>query len=153
MFFSLSNNVLPYNRVCEQEDLVNSSNLQSILLKVLRSSNRSSLNVGQWRRKCEVLRYRHMFKTFIIIIIENITWKILTNFRYCFWRPKKKFEFWMVGSKLFHSMIVEEIREPLKKMCLILKEKMLSMFLLAYAWVFSGICLKSYWVLLFLQIL
>ena len=47
MFFSLSNNVLPYNRVCEQEDLVNSSNLQSILLKVLRSSYRSSLNVGQ----------------------------------------------------------------------------------------------------------
>ena len=59
----------------------------------------------------------------------------------------------MVGSKLFHSMIVEETREFLKKMCLILKEKMLSMFLLAYAWVFSGICLKRYWVLLFLQIL
>ena len=91
MFFSLSNNVLPYNRVCEQEDLVNSSNLQSILLKVLRSSYRSSLNVGQWKRKCEVLRYRDMFKTFIIIIIEIITWEILINFRILFLKTKKKF--------------------------------------------------------------
>ena len=91
MFFSLSNNVLPYNRVCEQEDLVNSSNLQSILLKVLRSSYRSSLNVGQWKRKCEVLRYRDMFKTFIIIIIESITWEILINFRILFLKTKKKF--------------------------------------------------------------
>ena len=91
MFFSLSNNVLPYNRVCEQEDLVNSSNLQSILLKVLRSSYRSSLNVGQWKRKCEVLRYRDMLKTFIIIIIESITWEILINFRILFLKTKKKF--------------------------------------------------------------
>ena len=53
-FFSLSNNVLPNNKVCEKEDLVNSSNLQSILFKVLRRVYRSSLNVGQWRRKCEV---------------------------------------------------------------------------------------------------
>ena len=91
MFFSLSNNVLPYNRVCEQEDLVNSSNLQSVLLKVLRSSYRSSLNVGQWKRKCEVLRYRDMLKTFIIIIIESITWEILINFRILFLKTKKKF--------------------------------------------------------------
>ena len=54
VFFSLSNNVLPYNRVCDKEDLVNSSNLQSILFKVLRRVNRSSLNVGQWGRKFEV---------------------------------------------------------------------------------------------------
>ena len=54
VFFSLSSNVLPYNRVCDKEDLVNSINLQSILLKVLRRVYRSSLNVGQWRRKCEV---------------------------------------------------------------------------------------------------
>ena len=54
MFFSLSNNVLPYNRVCDKEDLVNSSNLQSMLLTVLRRMCRSSLNVGQWRKKREV---------------------------------------------------------------------------------------------------
>ena len=54
VFFSLSNNVLPYKRVCSKEDLVNSSNEQSILFKVLRKVYRSSLNVGQWRRKCEV---------------------------------------------------------------------------------------------------
>ena len=53
MCFPLSN-VLPYKRVCDKEDLVNSSNLQSILFKVLRRVNRSSLNVGQWRRKFEV---------------------------------------------------------------------------------------------------
>ena len=54
VFFSLSNNVFPYNRVCDKEELLNSSNLQSILLKVLRKVYRSSLNVGQWRRECEV---------------------------------------------------------------------------------------------------
>ena len=53
VFFSLSNNVLPYKRVCDK-DLVNSSNVGSILFKVLRRVYRSSLNVGQWRRKCEV---------------------------------------------------------------------------------------------------
>ena len=46
--------MLPYHRVCDKGDLVNSSNLQSILFKVLRRVYRSSLNVGQWRRKCEV---------------------------------------------------------------------------------------------------
>ena len=54
VFFSLSNNVLPYKRVRDKEDLVNSSNVQSALFKVLRRVYRSSLNVGQWRRKCEV---------------------------------------------------------------------------------------------------
>ena len=34
VFFALSANALPYNRVFDEEDLVNSSNLQSILFKV-----------------------------------------------------------------------------------------------------------------------
>ena len=50
MFFSLSNNVLPYKRVCNKENLVNSSNAQSISFKVLGKKWRS----GQWRRKLEV---------------------------------------------------------------------------------------------------
>ena len=54
VFISLSNNLLPYKRVCDKEDSVNSSNVRSILLKMLRKVYRSSLNVGQWRRKCEV---------------------------------------------------------------------------------------------------
>ena len=55
VLFSLSNNVLPYNRVCDKEDLVNSSSLQSILFKVLRRVYRSSLNEGQnyWWKKLE----------------------------------------------------------------------------------------------------
>ena len=57
VFFSLSNNVLPYNRVCDKEDLVNSSSLQSILFKVLRRVYRSSLNEGQWRRNVMQIRY------------------------------------------------------------------------------------------------
>ena len=40
--------------VCDKEELVNSSNLQAILFKVLRRVYRSSLNVGLCRRKCEV---------------------------------------------------------------------------------------------------
>ena len=57
VFLSLSNNVFPYNRSEEdndKEDLVNFINLQLILFKVLRRVYHSSLNVGQWRRKCEV---------------------------------------------------------------------------------------------------
>ena len=57
VFLSLSNNVFPYNRFEEdndKEDLVNFINLQLILFKVLRRVYHSSLNVGQWRRKCEV---------------------------------------------------------------------------------------------------
>ena len=54
VLFSLSNNVLPYNRVCDKENLNNSTNLQSIEFKVLRTVDRASLNEGQWRRKCEV---------------------------------------------------------------------------------------------------
>ena len=54
VFNSLSNDVLPCNRVYDIEQLVNSSNLQSVLFKVLRKIYRSSLNVGQWNRKWEV---------------------------------------------------------------------------------------------------
>ena len=54
VFFSLLNNVLPFNRVCDKEDLVNSSNLQSVLFNVFRSVYCSSLNIGQRRSKCEV---------------------------------------------------------------------------------------------------
>ena len=39
--FSLSSNVLPYNRVCDKEDLVNSINLQLIFFKVLSRVYRS----------------------------------------------------------------------------------------------------------------
>ena len=49
-----SNNVLPHNRVSNKEEFVNSSNLQSVLFKVLRGVYLLSLNIGQWRRKCEV---------------------------------------------------------------------------------------------------
>ena len=55
MFFSVSNNVLLYNRVCDKEEFVNCSNLQSIFLKLLRMVYLSSSNIGQQRRrKCEV---------------------------------------------------------------------------------------------------
>ena len=54
VFVSLSNNLLPYKKVCGKEDSVNSSNVQSLLFKVFRRVNHSSLNVGQLRRKCEV---------------------------------------------------------------------------------------------------
>ena len=42
-------------------------------------------------------------------------------------------------------MIVEGKKEFYKKLCLILKQEMLSTFLVAYAWAFSGISLKRYW--------
>ena len=54
VFFSSSNKVLPYNRICDNEEFFNSSNLQSILFKVLRRVYLLSLNIGHWRRKCEI---------------------------------------------------------------------------------------------------
>ena len=51
VFFSLINNVLPYNRVCDKEELVSSSHLESVFFKVLRRVHRS-LNVGKRTRKC-----------------------------------------------------------------------------------------------------
>ena len=67
-----------------------------------------------------------------------------------FLKSAKLFEFLSVRSELFHSMIVEGKKEFLKKLCLILKQGMLSTFLVAYAWVFSGISLQRYWKLLLL---
>ena len=60
-----------------------------------------------------------------------------------FLESTKLFELRRVGSKLFHSMIVERKKEFLK-LCLILKQGMLSTFLVAHAWFFSGISLKRY---------
>ena len=60
-------------------------------------------------------------------------------------KTTKHFELRRVGSKLFQSMIVEGKKEFLKRLCLILKQGMLSTFLVAYAYVFSGISLKRYW--------
>ena len=49
-----------------------------------------------------------------------------------FLESTKLFELRRVGSKLFHSMIVERKKEFLK-LCLILKQGMLSTFLVAHA--------------------
>ena len=91
----LSNDVLPYNRVSDKEEFVNCSNLKSISSKVLRSVYFLSLNIGRWRRKCEVdlisepqLQIVSVFtqmtqiyaqscdksNTFVIITIKNTTW-------------------------------------------------------------------------------
>ena len=83
--------------------------------------------------------------TFIIITIKNITCRRSNKFQDTIFENSKR-----VGSKLFHSMIAEGKKEFLKKLCLILKQGMLSTFLVAYAWVFSGISLKRYWGLLLL---
>ena len=45
---------------------------------------------------------------------------------------------------IFHLMIVEGKKEFLKKLCLIKKNEMLSTLLVAYAWVYSAVSLKSY---------
>ena len=129
-FFSLSNNVLPYNRVVTEE-LVNSSNLQSILFKVLRKVYRLSLNSGQWRRKCEVdliskpklqIGFKQSFQLYLNLCSRKMTrptrsrvisliplWlsqlktflgEGLINFRFYFWKQTKLFEFRKVGCKL-----------------------------------------------------
>ena len=66
-------------------------------------------------------------------------------------KSTKLFGFGRVGSKLSHSMIVEGRKEFLKKQCLVLKQGMLSTFLVANAWVFSGISLKIYLGLFFVN--
>ena len=58
-------------------------------------------------------------------------------------KSTKLFEFRRVGSRLFHSLIVDGKKELLKELCLI-------NVIVTYAWVFPGISLKRYWRLLFL---
>ena len=82
--------------------------------------------------------------TFIIITIKTLLGEGLINFKILFLKSTKPFEFQRVGSKLFHSMVLEGKEEFLKNLCLVLKQRMLSTFLIAYAWVFSGIGLKRY---------
>ena len=79
---------------------------------------------------------RDKSNTFIIITIKNITWGRSNEFRILFLKSAKLFEFGRVGSKLFQSMLVEGKKEFLKKLCLILKQGMLSTFRVAYACVF-----------------
>lgn len=66
-----------------------------------------------------------------------------TNLSILFLKTIKVFEFRRLGSKLFHSMIVEVNMEFLKKLCLMLKKGMLSTFLVAYAWTCSDISFKK----------
>ena len=75
---------------------------------------------------------RDKSNTFIIITIKNITWGRSNEFRILFLKSTKLFEFGRVGSKLFHSMLVEGKKEFLKKLCLISKQGMLSTFRVAY---------------------
>ena len=82
--------------------------------------------------------------TIIIIALKNIK-----NFRILFLKSTKLREFRRVGSKLLHSIIVEGKKEFLKKLCLFLKQGMLSTFLVAYVQVFPGVSLKRYQGLLF----
>ena len=59
----------------------------------------------------------------------------LINFRILFLKTATFFEFQRIGSKLFHTMIVEGKKEISKKLCQMLKKRMLSTFLVVYAWV------------------
>ena len=65
--------------------------------------------------------------TIIIIALKNIK-----NFRILSLKSTKLREFRRVGSKLLHSIIVEGKKEFLKKLCLFLKQGMLSTFLVVY---------------------
>ena len=77
---------------------------------------------------------RNNSNTFTIITIKNITWERSKKFHDSILKSTNLFEFRRVGSKLFHSVIVEGKKEFLKKLYLILKQGMLSRFLVAYAW-------------------
>ena len=71
-----------------------------------------------------------------LLQLKTLLGEGLINFRILFLKSTKLFEFQRVKSKLSHSMIVEGKKEILKKLCLILKQRMLSTFLVAYACVF-----------------
>ena len=77
------------------------------------------------------------------ITIKKLLRESLTNLSILFLKTTKVFEFRRLGSKLFHSMIVERNMEFLKKLCITLKKGMLSTFLVAYASTFSGISFKK----------
>ena len=144
--------------VCDKEEFVNSNNLQSILCKVLRNVYLSLLNIRQWRRKhkvdsiskpqlqigfkwclkmrlnlCSHKWLRPMRNLLISLIPKWLSqFEGLINFRILFLKTTKLFEFWMVESKLFHSVIVKG-----KKVVSSVRKGMLSAFRVAYGWVFQ----------------
>ena len=59
----------------------------------------------------------------------------LINFRILFLKTATLFEFQRIGSKLFHTTIVEGKKEISKKLCQMLKKRMLPTSLVVHAWV------------------
>ena len=146
--------------------MVNSINLQSILLTVLIRVYRSSLNLGQWRKKCEVdiiskpqlqiglkqswklclvltqmthsyAQPRDKSNTFIIITIKNITLGRSNKFQNTIFEINATFEFRRVRFKLFHPMILEGKKTFLKKLCQILKRNVIN--------VSCSMCMVFFW--------
>ena len=139
VFFPLSNNVFPYNRVCDKEDLVNSSNLQSILFKVLRRVHRSSLNVGQLRRKCEVdsiskrqlqIGFQQFWK--LCLNLCSRKWFIPTRSQFIIYnlnclifccRCSLMLHFFLLLRNIHNQSVVTVIAQELKVSCKILTRK------------------------------
>ena len=82
--------------------------------------------------------------TFLSSQLKTLLGQGVINLWILFPKTTTKIEFRWVGSKLFHSIIVEGKKEFLNKLCLILKQGMLSTFLVAHVWDFSSISLKGY---------
>ena len=76
---------------------------------------------------------RNKSNTFMIITIKYTTWGGSNKFKDTIFEISKLFEFQRLGSKLFHSIIVEGKKKILKNLSLLLKKGMLSTFLVAYA--------------------
>ena len=66
------------------------------------------------------------------------------KFNKCFLKAPKEAELRISRSSLLHSLVADEKKEFLKKLCLILKGVMLSEFLVVCILVLFGIKLKKY---------
>ena len=122
-------------------------------MKALWRVYHSSLNVRQWHKNVRKIQYLNHKCKFYLINLENCAWicahanysskrshvrsliplnnttllmEGLINFSILFLKTTKFFEFQRVEPKLFYSMIVEEKKDFLKKLCLILKRNVIN---------------------------
>ena len=103
-----------------------------------------------WRNLCSQRWLRPNLNLIIYLILLGL-WQLkiefedgLINFKILFLKAEKVLEYLIFKSKLFHSITVDGKKEFIKKWCLPLKRRILSLVLVFYALLTLGSILERY---------
>ena len=103
-----------------------------------------------WRNLCSQRWLRPNLNLIIYLILLGL-WQLkiefedgLINFKILFLKAEKVLEYLIFKSKLFHSITVDGKKEFIKKWCLPLKRRILSLVLVLYALLTLGSILERY---------